>query len=66
MRLHSNDRIAQGHVLFMQPGEVLRCKLAELIYEPGAGDDDTDMHVNPADLQTAMLRWFAPTDGRVQ
>lgn len=50
VRLHSNDQIAESHVLVMQPGEVLLYNLAELLYEPGAGDDDTDMHVNPADV----------------
>ncbi|WP_256805789.1 hypothetical protein [Bradyrhizobium sp. Bra64] len=58
MRLHSNDQIAEGHVLVMQPGEVLLCRLAELIYEAGAGDDDTDMHVNPSDFAAAKAMWF--------
>jgi hypothetical protein len=65
MRLHSNSEIAPGHVLVMQPGDVLLCKLAELIYEPGAGDDDTDMHVNPSDFAAAKAMWFEDK-GRVQ
>lgn len=60
MRLHSNSEIALGHVLVVQPGGVLLCKLAELIHEPGEGDDDTDMHVNPADVEAAKAMWFEP------
>jgi hypothetical protein len=65
VRLHPNDQIAEGHVRVMQPGEVLLCKLVELIYEPGAGDDNTDMHVNPADVAAARAMWFEDK-GRVQ
>ncbi|MHC2844824.1 hypothetical protein [Bradyrhizobium diazoefficiens] len=57
MRLHSNDQIAPGHVLVMQSGEVLLCRLSELIYEPG-DDSQTDMHVNPCDVAAARAMWF--------
>ena len=65
MRLHSNDQIAPGHVLVMQPGDILLCKIAELFYESGEGDDDTDLHVNPGDVEVAKAMWCGP-QGRVQ
>ena len=58
VRLHSNDQIAPGHVLVTQPGDVLLCKLAELIYELGEGDADTAMIVNPCDIDVARAKWF--------
>ncbi|MBB4377237.1 hypothetical protein [Bradyrhizobium sp. SBR1B] len=65
MRLHSNYKIAAGHVLVTQPGDVLLCRMAELVYEPGDGDDDTDLHVNPTDFAAAKAMCFEPK-GRVQ
>lgn len=59
VRLHSNDQIAPGHVLVMQPGEVLLCRLTELIHEPG-DDSETDMHVNPCEVAAARAMWFEP------
>ncbi|MBP1294297.1 hypothetical protein [Bradyrhizobium elkanii] len=64
MRLHANDKIAPGHVLVTREGEVLLCRLAELIYEPG-DDSGTDMHVNPCNVEFARAMWFEPK-GRVQ
>lgn len=59
MRLHSNDQVAPGHVLVLQSGEILLCRLRELQYVPG-DDSGTDMHVNPADFAAAKAMWFEP------
>lgn len=64
MRLHSNAQVAPGHVLVLQSGEILLCRLRELQYVPG-GDSDTDMHVNPRDVEAAKAMWFEDK-GRVQ
>ena len=58
MRLHSNEEIAPGHVVVVQKGdEVLVCRLKDLIYEPG-DDEETDMIVNPCDVDAARAAWF--------
>ncbi|MHC2576582.1 hypothetical protein ACVI1J_001706 [Bradyrhizobium diazoefficiens] len=59
MRLHANEQIAPGHVVIQQPGEVIVCRLADLRYEPG-DDADTEMIVNPADVEVARAMWFEP------
>ena len=59
MKLFSNDRIMPGRVRIEQDGGGFECALAALVYEPG-DDAETVMTVNPADVQTAMVRWFAP------
>jgi hypothetical protein len=64
MKLFSNDRLKPGRVRIEQSGGGFECALDAVVYEPG-DDSDTVMTVNPADVQTAMARWFAPT-GRMQ
>lgn len=57
MRLHYDPEIAPGHVVVSQADGILFCRLAELIYEPG-DDADTDMIVNPVDVDAAKATWF--------
>jgi hypothetical protein len=59
VKLFSNEKIAPGFVRIEQDGGGIECPLDALIYEPG-DDSETVMTVNPADVDVAMVRWFAP------
>lgn len=64
MKLHAHDQVALGHVVVAQRGEILVCRLGDLRCEPG-DDSETDMIVNPADVEAARAMWFEPK-GRMQ
>ena len=65
VKLMTNDDIPAGRVLISQDGGGFICRIAELVYEPGEGDEDAQVVVNPVDLEMAQAMWFEPR-GRVQ
>ncbi len=58
MKLLTNPDIPAGRVMIAQDGEGFICRIAALIYEPGEGDEDVQIVVNPVDFELARAMWF--------
>ena len=65
MRLLTNPDIPAGRVMIAEDGEGFICRIADLIYEPGEGDENVQIVVNPVDLEMAKAMWFEDK-GRLQ
>jgi hypothetical protein len=59
VKLFGNEKIEPGRVRIEQDGGGIECALDALVYEPG-DDSEAVMTVNPADVDVAMMKWFAP------
>jgi hypothetical protein len=59
MRLHSAPRVPPGSVIVIEDHIVVADgRLSELIRTEGDEAIDTDIYVNPADLESFHARWF--------
>lgn len=54
MRPHASEQIAPGHVVIRQPGDLLICRLADLLYEPG----DVSETAMIRSIWAAKAMWF--------
>jgi uncharacterized protein (DUF427 family) len=59
MRIHAARNVPRGRVLVIEDGEVVADgKLADLVRTDGEEPIDTDIYVNPADVEAFKARWF--------
>jgi hypothetical protein len=59
MRIHAAPRIPPGRVIVIEDGEVVADgRLSDLVRTDGEEASDTDIYVNPADVDAFRARWF--------
>jgi hypothetical protein len=59
MRLHAAPNVPLGRVIVVENGEIVADgRLADLIRTDGEAPSDTDIYVNPADVDGFRARWF--------
>jgi hypothetical protein len=59
MRLHAAPNVKPGRVLVIEDGKVVADgPLSALIRTDGEEAENTDIYVNPADVEGFRARWF--------
>jgi cephalosporin hydroxylase len=59
MKLFSAPNVAAGSVVVVEDGRVVADgPLAALVRDAGPEPEDTEIYVNPADVESFRARWF--------